>query len=416
MTSLLKPLSKKWLLLISILSVVFSSCNKVDWIDIFKIKDKGSKQVYVSDVNQLYAAINNTANAGFTIIVAPGTYLLDGNHPNGGRLDLGYDMSLTGQAGHPEAVVIDVTGLPASSFALPPSPTFPGNSRTGAIRMGNGDNSIEWMTLQNDPSHSIRSLIQTDLVNTPLTKIRIAHTIIKGSAIGINLKNQDVPSNGRTVEAEIEDNEIVGNIISTFGSGIQIQNSMNVTGATIRATLKRNYIHGNLAGIVAFHGSSIQNTIAIKSYSDRIDGNGLGLALMGGFGERFEYPAKDNFTSFDAYGTTVRNNLGAPLQPPIWLPGGVFAASAIVPETTKPGAVYNNKVQINFWGCFIEGNAGPFNINAFGAYSLYPSTTPAGSNNNTTILLDGLSRNVKVNAIGSFPDEPAGTNTVNINR
>jgi hypothetical protein len=377
---------------------------------------KQDKRIEVSNIKQLYDAVNDKAKAGYLVVLAPGTYILDSSYPNRGRLELAHNMSLTGQFGNPKAVIIDVTNLPASSFAVPPSPTFPGNLQTGAVKMGNGYNCIEWMTLQNDPRHIIRSLIQTDLVATPLTKIRIAHTVVKGGNIGINIINRDAVSNGRTIDAEIEDNEISGNDVPPLGAGIQIQNSHNVSDATIRVILRRNYIQGNRIGIAAFNASSIQNRVEIKSYADRIEDNGVGLSLVGGFSELAEFPTKENVTLFEAYGTAVRNNLGRPQPISPILPGGVYAAGGTGFKKNKPGTVNNNKLEIHFHGCSIIDNVGDSAINAFGAYSAYPSSTPMGSNNIATIHLDGLSKDATVKTTASFPDEPAGTNTIKIIR
>lgn len=390
--------------------------NETSASSISSIKSKEqSNKIYVNNVIELYAAINDPENEGGTIVIAPGTYLLSKDYPKGGRLELQHDMSLAGQPGHPEAVIIDANALPPSSFIVPPTPTYPVQLRTGVVRMGNGYNSIEWITLYNDPAHSIRSLIQTDLVTTSATKISIAHTIVKGSQIGISIVNRDAQSNGRIIEIEINDNEITNNIIAT-GVGIQIQNSQAVNGATIRATLRNNYIHGNRMGIFAFNGSSIQNNLSIKSYSDIIEDNGVGLDIYGGLSERADFPTTGNSTLFEAFGCTIKNNSGIPAPSTLvnTIPGGVTARGAYNPPTAQPGSINNNKLDISFWGSQIERNAGLYSINAYGAISSFPSTNIAGTNNTVTIRLNGVSKQATVNAIACFPAEPAGTNTVNV--
>src|SRR5262249_50819623 len=78
--------------------------------------------LYVANAEELYAAVNNTANAGVAIILTPGTYILSVNEPsgsprpNGGRLELQPDMSLYGLSGDRSAVVIDTSLLPNSSL------------------------------------------------------------------------------------------------------------------------------------------------------------------------------------------------------------------------------------------------------------------------------------------------------------
>ncbi len=109
---------------------LFSACQKL--IDFLpdKEKDPPVKKVHVSTVNELYAAVNDASNAGKQIVLAPGTYTLAADQPNGGRLELQHDMKLQGQAGHPERVVIDASALPASSVFLPLT-SFPAGLRTG---------------------------------------------------------------------------------------------------------------------------------------------------------------------------------------------------------------------------------------------------------------------------------------------
>src|SRR5207253_4854081 len=105
-----------------------------------------SKRIYVKDTAELYAAVSNEENAGSTIVLEPGTYFLaPKNYIAEGRLELQENMSLIGKPGNPEAVVVDVSALKQASVT-------PGNGtlRTGAIRMGDGDNSIEWMTLKSN--------------------------------------------------------------------------------------------------------------------------------------------------------------------------------------------------------------------------------------------------------------------------
>src|SRR5262245_21601418 len=65
--------------------------------------------VFVSNVADLYSAVNNPANAGAQVWIAPGTYTLVRNFPNGGRLELQEGMSLIGQTSDPSFVVIDAS-------------------------------------------------------------------------------------------------------------------------------------------------------------------------------------------------------------------------------------------------------------------------------------------------------------------
>jgi hypothetical protein len=249
--------------------------------------------------------------------------------------------------------------------------------------------------------------------------VRIAHTIIKGSSIGINIINRDAVSNGRILEADIENNEILENNIPQFGSGVQVQNSQALTGALIKITLRRNYIHHNKNGLNILNSSGDNNHIIARSIGDRLEENGVGLALSAGL-NTVGGAAKENSIQFEAEGTTIRNNNGVPVPIPNLLPGGVFIAGGNVGSqsgsTGAPETVTNNKVEAIFKGCRIEDNLGANQINAFGAYSNLPSPLPAGYRNNVVITLLGSSKAATVKDIPSFPAEPAGTNTITVHR
>ena len=280
--------------------------------------------------------------------------------------------------------------------------------------MGNGKNAIEWLTLQNDPAHNIRALIQTDLVVTPVAQISIAHTIIKGSSMGVSIINSTSIASGRIIEATLEDNEIRDNTIPIFGTAIQIQNSGSADDASIRVTLKRNYIHRNKSGIVAFNGSTERSVIEIKSYHDRIENNGIGMTFNGGFMANNRHTL-DNVVRVEAYSTIVKNNAGNPSPPHVYPACGVYVAGAeAFPPFGMPGAAHHNTLDIRFYGCTIEDNAGSTQIIGYGGNSLHPLPTLIGTYNTTNIYLYGKSANVTVAATPSFPAEPAGTNTINV--
>lgn len=69
--------------------------------------------VPVESVEQLYAAVNNPANAGSAISLAAGQYVLSVNdasgaaRPNGGRVELQRDMAVYGVKDDRTAVTID---------------------------------------------------------------------------------------------------------------------------------------------------------------------------------------------------------------------------------------------------------------------------------------------------------------------
>jgi len=103
---------------------------QTNWNFFCSLKGNHESRIYVSDISQLYA-VYDPANTG-SKIVYPGTYILDPNHSNAGRIELLENMELQGQPGHPEKVIIDASLFQPLLF----NPPLIFYCRTGAIRMG----------------------------------------------------------------------------------------------------------------------------------------------------------------------------------------------------------------------------------------------------------------------------------------
>lgn len=414
----------KWLLPISFILFTIISCKKETSQPDLQPQSfssahssnntlKGeSKKIYVSDISQLYAAINDADNARTTIVLAAGTYLLSPGYPNAGRLELLENMQLQGQPGHPEEVIIDASALPGTSF-VPPN-NFPA-ARTGAIRMGRGSNAIEWLTVKGNASMQAFSVIDTDLIWAGVSQIRVSHCVVSGGRNGIDVRNIGVASRGRILEAELANNEVFENLVQQ-GVGILIQNANSASGAIIRASLSGNYVHGNKIGLRSFNVAAGTNTInsasvVIESNADRFEGNGLGIALVPGISEGPTATANGNFVAFEAHGTTIKNSIGA-IPPETFNPScGIVVMGGFRFST---GEASNNRVTMNLWGCTISDNQGAADIYAYGAFS--EIATPAGTNNLVQIQLNGVSKNATDISIACSPVEPEGTNVVNIIR
>ena len=405
-------------------SVLFSSCKKETTStqsaeEVAALKGTKAKNVKaqgnlidVSNVVQLYDAVNNPANAGKVIVLAPGTYTLNTSYPNSGRLELQADMSLQGQPGHAEDVIIDESLLPVTSFAIP-------SGRTGGVRLGVGTHTIEWLTLKG--SAAGLSVIDTDLSSTE-THINISHIIIygNGSSIGIDIRNR---ISGRIIEAELENNDISGNT-TLLGPAIEVQNANPASGAIIKVDMKENYLHGNKVGLGGFNNggqaSVSNNRIEINSHADRIEGNGVGMYFGGATSQVATALATNNTTIVNAHGTKIQYNnpvpLPALLKPdvPGFIPTGIYAFGGRSSSAQGYNKSSNNTLKINFWGCKISDNNSP-DITAIGAWC-QPQAILAGTNNLVEIHLNGVSKKARVDAIASSPTEPAGTNVVNIFR
>jgi hypothetical protein len=421
-----KHVVKSFAFLIAV-SLIAGSCQKELKLSSAKAEDRSlsnhsnvagqEKKIYVSNVEELYAAVNDPGNVGAELIMSPGIYLLNAGYPNGGRLELQPDMSLRGQPGNPDAVLIDQSSLPGSSFRLSPTVSVAG------IRMGRGTNSLEWLSIKGGSlAANPLSAVEPDLLSTETT-IGISHVYLdcNGSRIGVLLRNRLAEHAGRVVNANLEYSEIA-NAVNAVGSGIALQN--RISGAQIKLNMKENYIHGCRIAILNFN-SGLDNTVEnctaeISSHTDRIEGNGCGLDLSGGSNSLATTYSNNNTATLKMYGSTITDNnpAGHPELVPVngALPSGIYAAGGYngLNNVAAYNRVSGNSLKMGFWGCDISDNNGT-DIYAYGAWSP-PLAILAGTNNLLEIYLYGLSANATVDATASIPAESAGTNVVNVFR
>jgi len=416
---LVRPSNTKWLPVTLILYCTIS-CQKEKIQNIeeqaFSTSDsRNSNRLYstrveVSNIDELYAAVDNVNYEGALLLISPGIYVLNANRPNGGRIEFQKDMALQGLPGHAESVIIDASQLPGSSFI--PSLNIPA-PRTGAIRMGKGNNSIEWLTVKGNSTSQALSAIDTDLIGDGECNITIAHCIVTGGRIGIDMRNVGLASKNRMIHAALMDNEILENLVQQ-GQGIEVQNANGASGAVIRAVLNGNYVHGNKVGLRSFNNNA-NNTktdsgsIIIQSNADRFEENGIGIFLASSLNQGASTTANSNTLSFEAHGSDIQNNKGTiPSDVPDVAPGGLYVAGGL---SANSGEVSSNKLQVKLFGCTLSDNNGP-DIKAYGYLSVRGILY--GTHNVATIHLAGVSANSIVTAIASVPNESEGTNIINV--
>ena len=371
--------------------------------------------INISNVSDLYAAVNDPANAGKRIVLAPDIYKLrainpDGSvNPNAGRLELQHDMELRGQKNHSHLVTIDASQLPDTSFKPPAVSGAP--LKTGPIRLGRGSNAVEWLTILGNPSPLALSAIDTDLPSDK-ADVKITNVIIKESQIGIDIRNFGVNSVGRIIKAEIHNNELTGNLVGA-GQGIIIQNSNGAKGSIIEVNMSKNNIYGNRIGCRIWNLASLgtdtdANSITIQCDDDQFNGNGVGIFISAGAGTQLNAGAKENFISLKTKDTSILNNGNNPLlnqMDPKQPVGGICIVGGL--SVVMANTINNNKVEIKFHETKITGNA-PIDINAYGAYSY--TVNLAGTQNE--IEFHGGIQQSNVSATLSFPGEPAMTNNI----
>jgi hypothetical protein len=361
--------------------------------------------VNVTNVEELYAAVNNSANAGNQIVLAPGIYTLSVNDPNGaarpnaGRLELQENMSLRGVVGDRGAAIIDAINLPLTSFnSATPIPL------TAAIRMGRGNNSIEWLTARNAVSGNAN--IGTELASTA-TNIRVAHVASTNSARGLDVRNFGAAQINRVVNAEIIDNDFYNNRIGAQGEGLRIASQQGANGAVINATLAGNRSYYNYDGLIVENNRSNNAVTTVFSAGDRFSENGF-AALVGGGLSSNATVANGNTVSFTAYGDVFENNNGF---------NNFDFGGLVVPageNTSIPNGTSNNTVNVELRNCRFANNQ-THDIAAFGARSNPASVGMPGTGNHVKMRLVGTLVPV-FETNDSVPDNPALMNSVTVIR
>jgi hypothetical protein len=388
--------------------------------------------LFVSNVGQLYDAVNDATNAGVRIVLAPGEYFLSPTYvneygqtisrPNGGRLELQRDMSLYGVTGDRSAVVIDPGSLPDPSFK---DPLIPG--RTGVIRVGRGTNAIEWLTIAGN--RYAAAAIETDLVETdeagePVpTAIRIAQVGVSDIARGVDIRNITQKMAGRYLVADVENNDFFRG-----WEGFRVINFQGANEGKIAVAMTGNRSHANRLGCIIENNRSSSASISVVSDGDLFDDNGLGCQIGGGL-MTGAGAADDNSVRFDAYGSTFKNNTRLDFNPNVSGPafdnyGGLLAVAGDVELAGSPNSASRNTVIIRFWDAIIADNVTTANAGkdflVFGA-RCDPDICDlpgelAGTQNESMIQLRGLSTLLEPETIDSEPWDPNGTNTVAVVR
>jgi len=359
-------------------------------------------KVQVSDVESLYAAVNDPGNAGATIVPAPGSYHLTrldplgAARPNGGRLELQADMSMSGVTGHRDEVVID-----SSDPVNGPSFVIAGGN-AGTIRMGRGRQTVEWLTVVGGVNSAAG--VQTDVVGgTPV--LRIAHVVCTGSVRGIDVRNLGPAGAGRSLTVDLDDNEVTGNVTGN-GQGIRFVNTA-AEGASIVASLHGNRSHGNNAGFLAANQASDGASVTIDSHGDRFDDNLVGGLILGGVQGMAATVANDSVVNLTMHAGSMARNRGV-LPSPQDFSGGL---SVVGGSASTAGSTSRNTVQVSIVGLSFSDNLNT-DVKAWGART--PAAAPVGTNNTVTVKLQGVSAQAVTGRVDSEPSEPAGTNRATI--
>ena len=355
----------------------------------------------VSNVESLYTAVNTAANAGTTLELDPGTYVLTRLDPGGaarlndGRLELQPDMALVGVTDHPEQVVID-----SSDPVNGPTFSIPGGN-AGTIRIGRGRDRVEWLTVVGGKASA--GGVQTDLNGVMTPSVRIAHVVSRGSVRGIDVRNLGAGAAGRVLTVDLEANEVFGNVTSN-GQGFRFVNS-NANGASIAVSLHGNRSHDNNTGFLAANQASIGASVVIDSHGDRFEDNIVGGVVLGGINQAAT-GSNGNSVTLTMHGSRFSGSHGS--LPPDNFTGGLNIVGGLA---AAAGQTSDNSVRVSISGTRFDANQDT-DLRAWGART--NAALPAGTNNVVSVDLHGVSAQAVTAATGSVPAEPAGTNRATI--
>ena len=360
----------------------------LSWLIVLALSPSALAQVVqITNIEELYSAVNNPANAGATLVLSPGTYWLSASNPNnlprpkGGRIELQPDMSLIGVEGDRSAVVISALNLPKSSF--PSGATGP----NAAVRMGLGHNSLEWLTVRDAVNGQANIDTRLQPLDPGTAYILLAHIASTGGARGLNLINYGSQSSNRIIEADIIDSYFFDNTLG-ISEGIRIGNFAAAQGSTINVRMNGNLSWGQQTGRVIENSGASDTAIHVVDSGNRFYSNGTGTIIFGGVagGLGAAFPRTDgNTINFEAHGDQFIGNTGFSAIDH----GGLLVRGTenVTPDNTIGGGS-NNTVNIALWGCRMLDNT-ESDLYAVGARSQFASTAPYSQNNHVTIEIQG---------------------------
>jgi hypothetical protein len=389
----------------------------------------------VSNVESLYAAVNNPANVGAIVVLASGTYTLttkDANNqsrPNGGRLVLQSGMALVGQNRYVDFDADGVwdprddnnDGIPDTDpvrgliFADPASETIvdaanlsgQAGAIPGAIRVGL-DNRVERLTVRN--TNNINAGIDVNVVpDIGGMRAEIRDCLAEDGRRGIRLL---VSRSGIDSSAVLERNILRRNTATVgFGVEIAIQGASNSSWDVI---VRNNLVYSNRLGLfiggegttnVNSHVLSMRNLYRQNELGLNIDaGRDAFPTLPGSNGSSIHFTSVDDGI-FDNVGTTV-SGLG----------GGVLAIAGFV---TSAGATLssNDALDVQFLGTRWAGNFQGTLRRDLQVYGSLALVGLPGTNDKARVLIRQATSDGAPGAfqfIDSQPADPTNTDNVTI--
>jgi hypothetical protein len=379
-------------------------------------RDARAQTITVSNVEELYSAVNNPANAGATVAMSSGTYALAATNangvprPKGGRIELQPDMSLTGVEGDSSAVVIDAFNLPAGSF--PQTVNGVATGPNAAVRLGLGRNALEWITVRD--ARFAQANIDTGLqpLDPWTTFVRISHVVSIGSTRGLNVLNFGAQTSGQTIEAEVVDSQFLDNVLN-LSEGIRIGNFQGAHGSTVNVRMSGNVSRGQKQGRLIVNNRANASTVNVVSSGNYFSDNGGGTIVVGGLSSN-NTRADGNTITVDLRGDRF---IGNRRVSEFDRGGLIVLGSENISDAT--GGASSNTVRVRVSGGRITDNQ-ESDLIAIGARWAFESTAGLSDNNHVTLEIRGGNDNRSGQPSefirDTVPDSPGYGNAITVIR
>jgi len=329
--------------------------------------------VYVSTVDQLYAAVNDPANADTLIVLAPGVYTLSSIAPNGGTLILQPHMGLAGyneyQDVDGDGVWVEVGwpaegGFPAiPAYARPKTETIIDGTHltinAGVIRVGRldgqqeADNSVSRLTVKGGrPAGMATGGAEVSVRALPLgSSTRVTDCVLEKGQRGILLTS--VLNN--VTSRLVAERDIFLDHDSSRGWGIHLDpegsNGIALSNVSQTAELRYNRFYNNRVGLnfVSIGTDDSDNIVVSHSniYDSQFPGPGIpgfgaGIFTQIGSSSANTHRSRNKLISNN---DTIVNNVGN---------GGVFAMF----QAPGGNALEDSEINLSFVGTvFVKLNA-----------------------------------------------------------
>lgn len=398
---------------------------------VVELPDLGSQ---LSPGRQLQDAVNNPANAGVTIVLAPGTYELDPTRPNGGRLVLQEGMNLRGSNTYVDCdldgawdpvVECAETTTDTERYTRYGTETMIDGRRittaqavgpTAVVRTGRS-NIVERVTVKAPLNDKVGGSIDVNVVRADGSIVAtIRNNIVEGGQRGVRLQNGAPLQNGTEGSAVVEGN-VVRNIRNApgtpFGFGVQVQNGQT-DGNRWRVRIARNRIYASNIGVFVVGNASSNTSTLVASLRNLVEHNLVGYAVAAGFDARTAASGQSNDFDVTLHGDRISDNTGSYFA---GFGGGIVAFAALRDGIAAP-ASNGNFMRLKLLDTTLERNtqAGtPRNLTVIGSRSNVDLLT--GDRNRIDLLVRGTQSDGAPGAFvlaNSSPDDPNGTNVVNI--